>query len=107
MEFKTELYIIMLVVTENNPGVNLISQETKNKQCLLLQRSRGRQIRRPWTRKLGLGRIILPKDDSRDARLFRRETSQCLSLPWLCCLLAPRINYQESIISNQDRDYSN
>ena len=40
------------------------------------QRSRGRQIRRPGTRKLLLGRIILPRDDSRDARFFRRETSQ-------------------------------
>ena len=40
------------------------------------QRSRGRQIRRPGTRKLVLGRIILPRDDSRDARFFRRETSQ-------------------------------
>ena len=45
-------------------------------ESLIAQRFRGRQIRRPGTRKLGLGRMILPRDDSRDARFFRREVSQ-------------------------------
>ena len=53
-----------------------LSYEEKLPVIHLAQRSGGRQIRRPGTRKLGLGRIILPTDDSRDARFFRREMSQ-------------------------------
>ena len=54
----------------------LVDWERERLRLNETQRSRGRQIRRPGTRKLVLGRIILPRDDSRDARFFRRETSQ-------------------------------
>ena len=40
-----------------------------------LQGSRGRRIRCPGTKKIGLGRMVLLRDDSMDARFFRREAS--------------------------------
>ena len=40
------------------------------------QGSRGRRIRRPGTKKIGLGRMVLLRDDSTDTRFFRHEASQ-------------------------------
>ena len=40
------------------------------------QGSRGRRIRRPGTKKFGFGRMVLLRDDSTDARFFRRDASQ-------------------------------
>ena len=41
----------------------------------VIQGSRGRRIRRPGTKKIGLGRMVLLRDYSTDARFFRREVS--------------------------------
>ena len=45
---------------------------------IITQGSRGRRIRRPGTKKFGLGRMVLLRDDSTDARFFRHEASQKL-----------------------------
>ena len=46
----------------------------------IIQGSRGRRIRRPGTKKIGLGRMVLLRDDSTDARFFRHEASQNSSI---------------------------
>ena len=72
--------ILIILKKENGPRASSAPALGLNtiifKHVYWYQRSRGRQIRRPGTRKLGLGRIILPRDDSRDARFFHHKTSQ-------------------------------
>ena len=60
-------------------SVDILRMNGQNltKFCIhIIQGSRGRRIRRPGTKKIGLGRMVLLRDDSTDARFFRREASR-------------------------------
>ena len=97
-----------------------------NYKRMLGQGSRGRRIRRPGTKKIGLGRMVLLRDDSTDARFFRREASQnfryfTLVLMFIChrvsvtsqdnCFQSlvyifapPRLNYVTGILTDQGNE---
>ena len=61
-----------------SPLTNLTKKDRPN------QGSRGRRIRRPGTKRFGLERMVLLRDDSTDARFFHREASQ--KFIWFCLL---------------------
>ena len=53
-----------------NDIVNIEEPAPDIKKFLTWQGSRGRRIRRPGTKKIGFGRMVLLRDDSTDARFF-------------------------------------
>ena len=90
------IYASIGIYFENHTDTDKLSSD---------QGSRGRRIRRPGTKRFGLGRMVLLRDDSTDARFFRHEASQKLIyiLHWFCllatvCLMTSQDNCFQSLV---------
>ena len=102
LSFKTMVPNFVVVVSVLIPiychiswGMPKLANLVEN--IVTLQGSRGRRIRRPGTKKIGFGRMVLVSAESPDARFFCREASQHFDLlPWFCCLF--RRSVSDSIL---------